>query len=326
MAWSKLDDGMWSHPKFLGLSNAAVGVWAKALSWTAQQLTDGALPKALKMVLRASDEDVAELVEAGLWDEAGTGWQIHDYLEFNPSRESVLAERAKGRDRAQRSYQRRAEAKSDSSPEDNPKDAESSAILRQVFGDSSTTRPVPSRPVPEEEDHTHNAREPSNETFPGELADYVRLGFSRRYLKKQASAPNPLQLGKAVPLVVQWLETSAPLRAKSPKALCDAVLDAFFASSKASESRFRPGFLASDPGEWLDPPRPLAATRPGLAAAPEVNDRHRAMLRMAEDDEARRKRWNQPSQPEPTGPTFSDPEDQALFERLKAESKAMVAS
>lgn len=140
MSWAKLDDGMWSHPKFLDLSNGAVGVWSKALSWSAQHLSDGAIPRALKAMLRATDDEVADLVRAELWDETDSGWQIHDYLVFNPSRESVLGERDKGKVRAQKSYERRKELKESS--------GEETKIFASSSGDPS--RPVPSRPVPEE--------------------------------------------------------------------------------------------------------------------------------------------------------------------------------
>lgn len=144
MSWAKLDDGMWSHPKFLDLSNGAIGVWAKALSWSAQQLRDGAIPRALKAMMRATDAEVAELVNAELWDETEDGWQIHDYLAFNPSRESVLAERDKGKERAKASHARRRKEKSDSSGED----SHSSPDLREIFAVSSgdPSRPVPTRP------------------------------------------------------------------------------------------------------------------------------------------------------------------------------------
>jgi hypothetical protein len=35
------------------------------------------------------------LVDVGLWTQNGTGWVIHDYLEFNPSREQVEEKRRK---------------------------------------------------------------------------------------------------------------------------------------------------------------------------------------------------------------------------------------
>lgn len=133
MSWAKLDDGMWSHPKFLEISNGATGVWAKALSWSAQQLRNGAIPRTLQALLRATDSEIAELVGAGLWDQTEAGWQIHDYLVFNPSRESVLADRGKGKERARASYNKRKET-SHSSPEET-----------KIFGVSSG---VPSRPVP----------------------------------------------------------------------------------------------------------------------------------------------------------------------------------
>jgi hypothetical protein len=96
MPWAKLDDGMHSHPKFMQVSLGATGVWAIGLSYAADYLTDGYVPKAV--VAGRDDEALKfaeELVGAGLWDAAERGWLIHDYLDFNPSKELVLAERLK---------------------------------------------------------------------------------------------------------------------------------------------------------------------------------------------------------------------------------------
>jgi hypothetical protein len=94
MPWAKLDDGMHSHPKFMRVSLGATGVWAIGLSYAADYMTDGYVPRAV--IAGRDDAALAfadELVEAGLWDAADRGWTIHDYLEFNPSREFVIADR-----------------------------------------------------------------------------------------------------------------------------------------------------------------------------------------------------------------------------------------
>ena len=60
----------------------------------ANQQTDGAIPDAaLTKLTRFSKPKAARLagrlVEAGLWEANGTGYVIHDYLDYNPSRKSL---------------------------------------------------------------------------------------------------------------------------------------------------------------------------------------------------------------------------------------------
>ncbi len=84
VSWVKLDDKLWCHPKFVLLSCNAVTLWTFGLCWCNQYETDGRIPKAMLPVLRSSVEVAQELVAAGLWRDLGDGWQVHDYLEYQP--------------------------------------------------------------------------------------------------------------------------------------------------------------------------------------------------------------------------------------------------
>lgn len=102
MTWFKVDDGFWRHRKVRLLGDekaAAVGVWMLAGSHAADELSDGFVPFD---VLRQWDPDgklTARLIEAELWVEATVrgedGIQFWDWLDYNPSREKVLADRAR---------------------------------------------------------------------------------------------------------------------------------------------------------------------------------------------------------------------------------------
>lgn len=88
MAWVKLDDKMWSHPKFGELCGDAVRLWVFALCWCNQHETDGAVPRGALRVLLGSDKLAKTLCQAGLWRESPTGWEIHDFLKYQPSKAS----------------------------------------------------------------------------------------------------------------------------------------------------------------------------------------------------------------------------------------------
>ena len=99
MAWFKVDDKLHSHPKVLGVPLRSMGLWVLAGAWSADQLTDGFIPRAVLPALQAKPSDARDLVTSGLWLEVDGGWQFHDWLEFQFSRASTLARRAKDAER-----------------------------------------------------------------------------------------------------------------------------------------------------------------------------------------------------------------------------------
>lgn len=96
MPWFKVDDGLFANPKWLACSAPARALWVTAGSWAGSQLTDGFIPRGVLAMLGGRPRDAAVLVEFGLWVEADGGWMFHDWCEYQPTRESVLAERKAG--------------------------------------------------------------------------------------------------------------------------------------------------------------------------------------------------------------------------------------
>jgi hypothetical protein len=98
LAWVRLDDHFSEHPKIASLSDPALALWVTGLAYCNRNLTDGFIPKAVGIgQLRWCEGNtapaIAELETAGLWDAVEGGWQVHDFDEFQPSREQVEAER-----------------------------------------------------------------------------------------------------------------------------------------------------------------------------------------------------------------------------------------
>jgi hypothetical protein len=101
MAWVRIDDGLHSHPKVIAAWDrdpAAVGLELLALSWSGAHLTDGEVdPSFVGHWFKSSARRrraVSALEETGLWIPNGSGWQIHDYLEYNEPRAAVLERRS----------------------------------------------------------------------------------------------------------------------------------------------------------------------------------------------------------------------------------------
>ncbi len=135
MVWARIDDAILDNPKI-----AKVGVYGFALhiagiTWCSRNLTDGLIPFARVQSLLPLNrvnidrqnplalEDggssisgdtgldvhtiATKLVEAGLWADTDDGYEIHDFLEYNPSRVEVLAAREKTRGRVQKHRSRK---------------------------------------------------------------------------------------------------------------------------------------------------------------------------------------------------------------------------
>lgn len=97
MAWVYLDDQFTEHPKIDTLSDGAFRIHVAAICYANRHLTDGYLEAARiqRLVPKYQKRFVTELVNAGLWEPAGGGYQIHDYLDWNKSREEVETAQAK---------------------------------------------------------------------------------------------------------------------------------------------------------------------------------------------------------------------------------------
>lgn len=171
MVWAKIDDAILDNPKIAQVGMLGFALHVAAITWCCRNLTDGFIPASRVHCLlnfgNTSGEVTAklrsncvaapaavdrlcdawmdcgeidaicianDLMAAGLWEMANGGYQLHDFLVYNPSKKQVLEERDRGRERAKASA-----AKRNASPEAAPK-------LRRNFARTSDG-PVPV-PVP----------------------------------------------------------------------------------------------------------------------------------------------------------------------------------
>lgn len=162
MPWLKLDDEMGEHRKTKrvlrtgGLQGlAAFGLHSLGLLYSARYLTDGHVERDmvdetmdLARVRERDRSSVISALEAGtermpaLWVPAADGgWEIHDYLEYNPTRADVIAQRKRDAERKARG--RKAQAEGDVRPDTGRTDAG----LRAVSDGPVPTRPVPTTPL-----------------------------------------------------------------------------------------------------------------------------------------------------------------------------------
>lgn len=96
MAWIRLDDNVPHHPKILTVGPVAAWLWVCGIAYAQRQLTDGVIPREAVPTLGVANprKHIDKLVTVGLWDEHPRGWQVHDYLAHNSTREEATTDRA----------------------------------------------------------------------------------------------------------------------------------------------------------------------------------------------------------------------------------------
>lgn len=95
MTWVRLDDSFFCDPKIVEVGAEASGLYAWALAYSSHNLLDGHVPAAwVKQAVGTRAKRLSGLlVSHGLWAENGTGWEIQNYLKYNPSRAQILSKR-----------------------------------------------------------------------------------------------------------------------------------------------------------------------------------------------------------------------------------------
>lgn len=178
MPWIKVDDHYDEHQKLADVGPLGQALWLAGLAYCNRNLTDGFIPWSVARNLLSweflgkPDEDGASLiyrlgavyvdddgddafevvsssfvvdllVRAGLWEESGSGYRVHDYADFQPTKAQVLAERAAkqaaGRAGGQASAKARAKAGAKAPPQ-----AESKPVPVPVPVPSDSEESLPS--------------------------------------------------------------------------------------------------------------------------------------------------------------------------------------
>ena len=101
MPWFRVEESFHYHPKVRLAGNAAVGLWVRCGTYSAQYLTDGHVPPDIAAAYGRTRE-IEALVAARLWLPNDGGFLMPDFLEYNPSAEQVRTDRLKARERQRR--------------------------------------------------------------------------------------------------------------------------------------------------------------------------------------------------------------------------------
>lgn len=86
MAWFRIDDGFYDHPKVINAGNAAAGLWVRCGAYSSAKGTDGLVPMK-KVHELGTRREIEQLLAVRLWIETDGGVLIPDFLDYNPSKQ-----------------------------------------------------------------------------------------------------------------------------------------------------------------------------------------------------------------------------------------------
>lgn len=208
MTWVKIDDQFPDHPKIASAGPLAMAWHVAALCYCSRHLTDGFIPTRVARSLidltgcaeitdtgNAYELKAATLIDrlctSGAWHKEPDGYRLHDFLEYNPARSTVLAEREAAKSRMGK---RRKPNNETSSPEVRP----------NISRSSTTPSPYPSI--------TSSSSSPKeNETNDNRIGDALELIATRR-LRDAPNVKSPaayLKRIRATLLTEEQAETRA---------------------------------------------------------------------------------------------------------------------
>src|SRR4051812_33340208 len=139
MPWARFEDDFLGNQKLATLSTAAIALDMASIIYSARELRDGQLTVtdvqiiATLIHIRRWQPVAAEVVRVNRWSSPDEGdcYAIHDYLDYQPSRQQVLTERAAAAGRMRRVRANTGRTFGRTSPERSPE-------VRKKFAD-----PVP---------------------------------------------------------------------------------------------------------------------------------------------------------------------------------------
>lgn len=253
MGWVRIDDEAPYHPKNVQVGVAGFGLFCAGLCYANRFLTDGFIPVGALSAVFPGERwsrlvKLSEgLVDAGLWEKKDNGWQIHDYLHYQPTKAEVLADRAVrhaakvagGLARAT-TASRIAGRFASRTPADHQQTDQQTV--------QQSTSPIPSHPIPSRKASPH--RPPKGGTLPAGFQE-----FWQRY---------PNKVGKDAALRA-WIK-------KGCEGLCNDILSGLMRNM--GHITREGGEFIPNPSTWLnqgrwkdEPPTAAPADRANLDAA-----------------------------------------------------------
>lgn len=261
MTWFKVDDGFGEHRKVdaLGADTPhALCVWLLCGNASGRALTDGVVSEAMlarscSALSPAARRKAADaLVRVGLWEKRSDGWAFHDWLDHQPSRAVVRAEREQARERQRKHRASKAGVSH----------AVTSAVTDAVTSPSVTgPRPDPSRPDQKNSDAPAGEPEtrPDTQRPIGPAARMTAMNETARRSVEDAARTRGTAPPQACsyPDAREWCDLSRwaleveRTRPEVPAEEALAFAVAEWLSTDAAKHGFSPQWLAKNPNEYF---------------------------------------------------------------------------
>lgn len=264
MTWFKIDDAFPEHPKWADLEDdpelwsASMSLWMAIGCYCARNLTDGFISEArcrrvTPLVTSRVTDALSALVGAGFLRIVEGGYQMHDYLEYNPSKSEVKRKREQ---RAKRQKKYRDKQRNAST------DASTDGVTDESSDASTNTPPGPARPGLTVSKETENARARIDFRDPLGERDRVPPGAfaTRLYVRAMRELSDPtwdeLRLTgrdrERLADMVQWATTVADAHERQGGDWARVYSQALAGSIDVwrDEAKARPGSVPLSPGGW----------------------------------------------------------------------------
>lgn len=171
MSWVKIDDQFPYNRKIISAGIEGRSLYITALCYVSHQLTDGFIPEPVLPVLQALSgvtdvkQTASKLLEVCLWDACEGGYMIHDYLEYNPTKDEVLKTR---------------EARKEAGAAGGRRSSESKQAKRQANAEQNSSKIQPPTRTPSPID---DSKESSSSDLMTELQKCVLSTFGAKRFK-----------------------------------------------------------------------------------------------------------------------------------------------
>lgn len=278
--WFKVDDQLWSHPKWLAAPLVARGLWVAAGSWARFYENSGEIPLAAVKLLGFTKAHAEALVKCGLFEKTDEGYLIHDFADYNPTKEQIEKKRAGGAVRVANHRAKKKQEESVTGPECNtPCNAVTDPVTETVTGPECNTEgngvtpeyiPIPHNPVVTEVTTTPIAPKGAYST---EFLDFwVAFPSERKAAKPQCAK-----------------KFTAAVKAGTP---AEAIIQA---AQRYRDDPNRSAQFTVSPLTWLNQERWNAGPLPPRDDGPRFTS---SQLALAADMQAALNRTNPPPQPQ----------------------------
>lgn len=241
--YARLHGSFWRHDRTAALPLAAAGLHMKAMSFCADNMTDGRVRKEMALVFAGGSRPVKEigaLILAGVWEENGDHYILRDWSQHNITVATWEKHKSEVRERVQKSRGKLATPA--------PSNAVSNDDVTRYDRDRNNNSLDEGRRTKDEDDDLISESEAGADHPVRTLSRAFRLGY------EQATGGTPIDLkGNRAPKVIRlssWIEKASKAAGIGYDEGVTRLLGAYFASKEGADKQHSFEWLAHQPEKF----------------------------------------------------------------------------